>query len=136
MEHEFIAASAERMKRTTTVLPHEAEALMKHEGDPTVADLFTTLGEVDVINTRLYKQLVEWHTRFPSKPTLDESDTFWKELKRLREAKLEMQHALEHIEAKQKAINTLSNQLQSSQRQIIEIESYFDSYLDRLHENR
>jgi DNA repair exonuclease SbcCD ATPase subunit len=133
-EHELTGASAERLKRSTIVLPHEAEALMRHEGDTAVTDLFNVLGEVDVTNTRLYKQLVEWHTRFPSKPTLEETELFWKDLKRLRQAKLEMEHALERIRAREKQLNSLSNQLENGQKQICDVERYFDSYLDRIHE--
>jgi hypothetical protein len=134
-ESELIASAAEQLKRTTKVLDHEAAALTHYDGDTSIRDLFLLLAEIDVMNARLYKQLVAWHTQFPERPSLEQSDIFWRDLKKLREAKLQMDTALQLIREQEKRMNTLTTQLVSSQQSVGELEHFFDAYLDRVHKN-
>lgn len=129
-----VKAAAQHIEAGTSLLPHEHEALREtnlfREGD--TGQLFLLLGLIDVLNARLHKQLVEWHTAFPAKPGLEESDQFWRELKELRSAKEQLALLAQAIVEQEQRINSLGNQLKRTQSSIDDVERYFDGYLDRI----
>jgi hypothetical protein len=127
-EKEMIEAALARYKQAVKILDHERAAV----SDPD--HILLLMAQVDTVSTKLYKQLVAWHTQFPEKPTREESDMFWKELKELRMSQEELRSALAAIRDQEKKTPTLTTQIESTQETITDIESYFDAYLDRVHE--
>jgi hypothetical protein len=129
-----ILDAANRMRRNTNVLEHELQALQKDGEQAALDDIFELLGVIEASNTKLYRQLVAWHTQFPEKPTPEESDRVWHDLKQLKQAKDRLQAAIEAIREHERKINSLATQLDDSISSISELEGYFDGYLDRVHE--
>jgi chromosome segregation ATPase len=135
MDHrDTIIDAANRMRKNTNVLEHEIHALQKDGEQQALDEIFELLGAIEANNTKLYRQLVAWHTKFPEKPTPEESDRVWHELKQLKQAKDRLQAAIESIREHEKRINSLATQLDNSISSISELEGYFDGYLDRVHQ--
>lgn len=129
-----IEHAAKLIRESTSLLQHEFDALKKTNvlGEHNIDNLFLLLGKVDVFNTKLHRQLVQWHTQFPQKPTLHESDQFWRELKDLRSTKEQLDFLLESINQHEEEINTLKTQLSRTKDTIDSVEEYFDGYLNRV----
>ena len=123
---------ADELARSTTVLPHEYEALAGTNALQDPVSVFLLMARIELVGARLHKQLVEWHTRFPERPSLVESDAFWAGLKELRTAKEELAFALAAIREREKAQPTLTSRILGSSNEIGDVERYFDSYLDRI----
>lgn len=112
--------------------PYELAALEQvHSNPENVSHLLT---DVDVLSGRLYRQLVDWHTQFPNKPSLQDSNAFWSQLKELRSAQFEVENLRKALDEQAKKAQTLGVQLEHADDTIKHIEKAFSSYLDRLHE--
>jgi hypothetical protein len=130
-----LLVAAEQLERTTRVLDHEREALQGTESFRDLPVLFALLATVDTIGARLHKTLVEWHTRYPERPKLEETDAFWADLKRLREAKEQLIGALEVIRIRERQTPTLRSQLEIASTEVGDVERFFSKYLDRVNEH-
>lgn len=127
-----LAAVAEHLARSTNMLQHEREALSITESFREPERVFGLLARVETIGTLLHKRLVEWHTRYPDKPSLAETDCFWADLKNLRAAKEELHTALEAIKARERHHPTLRAQLEHATSEAGDVERHFSTYLDRI----
>lgn len=133
-DEERIKHTAQTLRATTRSLQHEHEAITNAQLFPgdSMEQLFHLLARAEVINLRLHKQLVDWHTIYPDKPSREETDRFWAELKELRAAKEKIGAGLTAIREYEKNLNTLSNQLDRAGTNVEDIERYFEGYLDRV----
>jgi len=129
-----LAAAAEQLVRLTRVMEHEYEALKATASFNDLNHLFTLLATVETLGTRLHKTLVDWHTRYPERPKLDETDAFWADLKKMREAKEQLTGALDAIKARERKTPTMRSQLEHATTEVGDIERFFSSYLDRVNE--
>lgn len=129
-----LAAAAEQLVRFTRVMEHEYDALQATQSFRDINHLFTLLATVDTLGTRLHKTLVDWHTRYPDKPKLEETDAFWADLKRMREAKEQLTGALEAIKARERKTPTMRSQIEHATTEVGDVERFFSSYLDRVNE--
>jgi hypothetical protein len=115
-----------------TILPHEQAALEQmHTTAEQVRNMIT---DMDALSAKLYRELVDWHTKFPEKPSLDDSNAFWSQIKELRAVQFETDSILRAIREHEARQQTLTTQLVKAQETIHHIEKAFDSYLDRLNE--
>lgn len=130
-----IRSTAEIIKQTTRPLAHEQEAMQQHLGDQGIEATFELLARAEVISLRLHKQLVDWHTQFPTKPALEDTDRFWNEIKELRSMKERLLESLEAIRAYESQLNSLTTQLETSTSAVDDVERYFEGYLDRVNKN-
>jgi Tfp pilus assembly protein PilN len=129
-----LAAAAEQLARVTRVMEHEREALQATQGYNDLQHLFALLATVDTLGTKLHKTLVDWHTRYPERPKLEETDAFWADLKRMREAKEQLTGALDVIKARERHTPTMRSQLEHATTEVGDVERFFSSYLDRVNE--
>jgi prefoldin subunit 5 len=135
MDGDFrLAASAEYLERSTRVIDHEREALAATQSFSDLKHVFSLLATVDTLGSRLHKTLVDWHTRYPDKPKLEETDNFWADLKELRAAKEQLNAALEAIKARERRIPTMRSQLEQATTEVGDVERFLSSYLDRINE--
>jgi len=129
-----LTAASEQLARFTRVLDHEREALSATESFRDLQHLFTLLATVETLGARLHKTLVDWHSRYPERPKLEETDAFWADLKRMREAKEQLSSALEVIKARERQTPTMRTQLELATSEVGDVERFFSSYLDRVNE--
>ena len=130
-----IEEAAISLQRSTKLLDHERDAVKDSQlFNDNEWGLFVLLGQIDIINSRLHKQLIDWHTQFPQRPSLHESDKFWTELKALRQAKEQLAAAQKAIKEHEEQINTLAVQIQRAKESVDSVERYFDGYLNRVNE--
>jgi septal ring factor EnvC (AmiA/AmiB activator) len=114
------------------LMPHEQAALEALRTSPET--VFHMVSDVHTLSSKLYRELVDWHTRFPDKPSLEASNEFWTQLKELRAAQFELEAIQREIAAQQKRTQTLTTQVEKAQETIHHIQHAFDSYLNRLNE--
>jgi hypothetical protein len=129
-----LAALREHLARVTHVLDGEREALAATQSFHDMHRVFSLLARTELLGTTLHKRLVEWHSRYPEKPSLAESDSFWADLKELRALKEELGTALEAIRARERTHPTLRGQLEHATNEVGDVEHYFSTYLDRINE--
>ena len=129
-----LTVAAEQLARVTRVMEHEREALQGTQGYNDLPHLFSLLATVDTLGTKLHKTLVDWHTRYPERPKLEETDAFWADLKRMREAKEQLTGALEVIAVRERHTPTMRSQLESATMEVGDVERFFSSYLDRVND--
>ncbi len=113
-------------------LPHELKALQTAQLSSD--EVNGLLADVEALSAKLYRQLVDWHTKYPEKPTLADSNQFWAMLKELRAAQFEVESLRTAIREEEKRAQTLAVRLETSQGTISHIERAFNGYLDRMHE--
>lgn len=129
-----VNALREHLERVTNVLPLERDALAATQSFQDVSRVFALLARTEHLGTTLHKRLVEWHSRYPQKPSLVESDGFWADLKELRALKEELGTALDAIRARERTHPTLRTQLEHATSEVGDVEHYFSTYLDRINE--
>lgn len=129
-----VSALQEHLERVTRVLDGEREALVHTQSFSDLRRVFWLLARAEVLSASLHKRLVAWHTAFPEKPSLADSDEFWAGLKELRAVKEELATALATLIAYERKHPTLRGQLEHATTEVGDVEQYFSSYLDRVNE--
>ncbi len=127
-------AMREHLERTTRVLDYEREALANTQSFSDPGRVFWLLARAELLGTTLHKRLVAWHTSYPEKPSLVESDEFWSHLKELRAVKEELHTALAAIKERERKNPTLRGQIEHATTEVGDVERYFSSYLDRVNQ--
>jgi hypothetical protein len=133
-DDERVNALREHLERATRVLDGEREALVNTQSFSDLGRVFWLLARAEVLSATLHKRLVAWHTAFPEKPSLADSDEFWAGLKDLRAVKEELITALAAIRERERKHPTLRGQIEHATTEVGDVEHYFSSYLDRVNE--
>jgi hypothetical protein len=121
-------------RKLPALQPHEQAALQQAQMSP--EDAAHLLEDIEVLSARLYRQLVDWHTVFPEKPALQDSNQFWSQMKELRAAQFEVENLRKAVREQELRQQTLSVQLEKAESTVKHIEKAFSGYLDRVNDVR